>query len=359
MAMPRAPAGRLLIGWRARPRWSTRWVRSQSRAESIQPGIQPCPLALAERGEDTMSRPYAGAEIGDRQADRAGQAVRFARRCDFVKDAFGPVVEAAMSAALEISSPPLVFCAFMTDLSSSPTQPEQSITGGVAPSLATLVPADTRHSWYIAGYGQNPMGACWSRDGPATMPRRVAFRKKADGACRSQNRLSASGYDGCVVYQGLSAVPAVLRDALMTERLLPAAMIPRLLSREAAATYYGMSPNLFEQHLAPAVPSVRVDNRNLWDIRALDRRLDQQSGLAQATRPDDEWAGSRAARRKRTGPGHLSNAVLGAATDGIKVGIALGIYGALHTGDAIRFRWPAVQWTLARFGVVLGHRRVP
>jgi hypothetical protein len=138
-------------------------------------------------------------------------------------------------------------------------------------------------------------------------------------------------------------------------------MIPRFLSPEAAATYCGMSPNLFEEHLAPAAPSVRVGNRNLWDVRALDRRLDQQSGLAQATRLDDEWAGSRAACRKRTGPGRLNNAVVGAATDGIKVGIALGIYSALRKGDVIRFRWSSydgstIRWTLVRFGVVLGHR---
>jgi hypothetical protein len=82
-----------------------------------------------------------------------------------------------------------------------------------------------------------------------------------------------------------------LREALMTARLLPHGMVPRLISREAAATYCGMSPNHFEEHIAPAVPPVRVGKRNLWDVKALDRWLDQRSGLAHATRPVDEWAG--------------------------------------------------------------------
>jgi integrase len=48
-------------------------------------------------------------------------------------------------------------------------------------------------------------------------------------------------------------------------------------------------------------------------------------------------------------------AVLGAASDGIKVGIALGMYGALREGDAIRFPWSgydgsAIQWTQGKTG---------
>ena len=48
-------------------------------------------------------------------------------------------------------------------------------------------------------------------------------------------------------------------------------------------------------------------------------------------------------------------AVLAAATGGIKVGIALGMYGALREGDVIRFPWSgydgtAIQWTQGKTG---------
>jgi integrase len=48
-------------------------------------------------------------------------------------------------------------------------------------------------------------------------------------------------------------------------------------------------------------------------------------------------------------------AVLGAATGGVKVGIALGMYGALREGDMLRFSWSdydgsAIQWTQGKTG---------
>jgi hypothetical protein len=52
-----------------------------------------------------------------------------------------------------------------------------------------------------------------------------------------------------------------------------------------------MSPSHFAEHRAPAVPPVRVGKRNLWDVKPLDRWLDQQSGFAHVTRSVDEWAG--------------------------------------------------------------------
>jgi hypothetical protein len=77
----------------------------------------------------------------------------------------------------------------------------------------------------------------------------------------------------------------------MTARPLPSGMVPRLISRAAAATYCGMSPNHFDEHIAPLVPPARVGKRALWDVKALDRWLDQQSGLAHPIRTVDEWVG--------------------------------------------------------------------
>lgn len=62
-------------------------------------------------------------------------------------------------------------------------------------------------------------------------------------------------------------------------RLLPL-MPPRLLSRELAAEYCGVSVGAFDEHIAKAVPPVEIGRRNVWDIRALDRYLDELSGLA-------------------------------------------------------------------------------
>jgi len=75
------------------------------------------------------------------------------------------------------------------------------------------------------------------------------------------------------------------------ERRLPGGMSPRLLSREMAATYCGMSESHFDEHVARTVRPLNFGRRNLWDVRALDRWLDERSGLAHAIRPVEEWAG--------------------------------------------------------------------
>jgi hypothetical protein len=57
-------------------------------------------------------------------------------------------------------------------------------------------------------------------------------------------------------------------------------MTPRLLGRDAAAAYCGISPNTFDAYVTPHVAPLQIGDRRLWDIRALDRWLDAQSGLA-------------------------------------------------------------------------------
>ena len=77
----------------------------------------------------------------------------------------------------------------------------------------------------------------------------------------------------------------------MPERFLPRGMTPRLLSRDAASAYCGMSQTHFDEHVAPSVPPLVLGRRNLWDVKALDRWLDQRSGLGDVLRPVDEWLG--------------------------------------------------------------------
>jgi hypothetical protein len=72
--------------------------------------------------------------------------------------------------------------------------------------------------------------------------------------------------------------------------LLSYGLTPRLLSRELAAEYCGVSPPTFDEHIAKAVPAIEIGRRNLWDIRALDLWLDQRSGFSQQVlKPIDEW----------------------------------------------------------------------
>ena len=61
-------------------------------------------------------------------------------------------------------------------------------------------------------------------------------------------------------------------------------MTPRLLSRDAAAAYCGVSPNAFDEHISGFVRPIEIGRRNLWDVRALDRWLDQQSGITHVAR---------------------------------------------------------------------------
>jgi hypothetical protein len=76
----------------------------------------------------------------------------------------------------------------------------------------------------------------------------------------------------------------------MTERhQLPPGMTPRLLSRCAAAAYCGLTAETFEKHIRPHVFPIEIGARRLWDVRALDRWLDQRSGLVNALRPVDDW----------------------------------------------------------------------
>lgn len=72
---------------------------------------------------------------------------------------------------------------------------------------------------------------------------------------------------------------------------LPPGMTPRLLSREAAAAYCGVTATTFEEHVRPHVAPLEIGARRLWDVRALDRWLDEQSGLSHTLRPVEDWLG--------------------------------------------------------------------
>lgn len=70
---------------------------------------------------------------------------------------------------------------------------------------------------------------------------------------------------------------------------LPIGMTPRLLSRDAAAAYCGVTGQHFEDTVGKEVPPITLGRRRLWDVKALDRWLDVRSGLVQPIRSNDEW----------------------------------------------------------------------
>jgi hypothetical protein len=83
-----------------------------------------------------------------------------------------------------------------------------------------------------------------------------------------------------------------LNDSIPTKRRhfsLPPNLPPRMLSREEAAAYCGVSPTLFDAQVAQDIlpQGVWLGGRKLWDVRKLDKALDALSGEAES---DDPYA---------------------------------------------------------------------
>ena len=61
---------------------------------------------------------------------------------------------------------------------------------------------------------------------------------------------------------------------------LPPTLAPRLVSREAAAAYVSVSPNIFDQMVNDGKmprPKLLGGRRRAWDVRALDSAVDNLS----------------------------------------------------------------------------------
>ena len=58
-------------------------------------------------------------------------------------------------------------------------------------------------------------------------------------------------------------------------------VMPRLISREAAAKYCGLSPNSFEARVLDGTfpLPLHMGRRRLWDLKALNMKLDYLSGI--------------------------------------------------------------------------------
>jgi hypothetical protein len=79
--------------------------------------------------------------------------------------------------------------------------------------------------------------------------------------------------------------------AMRDQQKLPVGLTPRLLTAEQAAAYCNVGRENFEARVG--VPPLRLFGaRTLYDIRALDRWLDRQSGIAENEAEDRavDWA---------------------------------------------------------------------
>jgi len=73
---------------------------------------------------------------------------------------------------------------------------------------------------------------------------------------------------------------------------LPPNLPPRLIGREAAAAYAGVSPGSFDKMVETGLmpqPKRLGDRRKAWDVRELDAAIDRLPRFA-ASSEDDSWS---------------------------------------------------------------------
>jgi hypothetical protein len=69
---------------------------------------------------------------------------------------------------------------------------------------------------------------------------------------------------------------------------------PRLLTREQAACYCGVTPDTFDDYRRRAIVPDPIDGTNRWDRKLIDLWLDRASGIASGTTTSlDEWRARR------------------------------------------------------------------
>lgn len=71
---------------------------------------------------------------------------------------------------------------------------------------------------------------------------------------------------------------------------------PRLLSRQQAAAYCGLSARSFSDWVAKGRMPQPLPQTSRWDLRAIDSAIDLMSGNTTSKQPLDVWRASRARR---------------------------------------------------------------
>ncbi|MBF0305163.1 MAG: hypothetical protein HQL41_05895 [Alphaproteobacteria bacterium] len=78
----------------------------------------------------------------------------------------------------------------------------------------------------------------------------------------------------------------------------PIAALPRRLTREWAAFYCGLSPNTFDTKVKSGeYPAADRDGK--YDVKLLDKAIDQISGLIQPEERKDDWTVRARGERQR------------------------------------------------------------
>ena len=82
------------------------------------------------------------------------------------------------------------------------------------------------------------------------------------------------------------------------DRFRPLAIMPRLVCREEAAAYCGLSPQGFSSWIKLGRLPESIAHTNRWDLKAIDMALDSLSGVTidASLSPLDEWRVKRARR---------------------------------------------------------------
>jgi predicted DNA-binding transcriptional regulator AlpA len=80
-----------------------------------------------------------------------------------------------------------------------------------------------------------------------------------------------------------------------TNSLVNSGLTPRLLNREQAASYLGISASAFDKQVADrVVPGPKsFGSRRVWDIRQLDAAIDRlpsENGASDESHADDVWS---------------------------------------------------------------------
>lgn len=91
----------------------------------------------------------------------------------------------------------------------------------------------------------------------------------------------------------LRARPWIARPLPKRRRIrrnaLPTGLVPRLLDRDAAAAYCGISTAHFLVHVSPHAPPILIGRKRVWDVSAIDRWLDLRSGTGHGTLSPEQW----------------------------------------------------------------------
>jgi hypothetical protein len=130
-------------------------------------------------------------------------------------------------------------------------------------------------------------------DGPALTPRRLVkpVPKPRPTICRLPAARTIPGSNTTRLASSASraGLPVKVCTRFSVRTRLCIRLAPRLLSRDAAARYCGISTTHFLAHVAPRVAPMLIGRKRLWDVRAIDRWIDRETGIGEISLSPERW----------------------------------------------------------------------